>query len=621
MPKRIDLKGWLVVSSVTLLSVLTAWFGVFSGQNLGSYDDEGMLMIDIKRFFEGRALYDDVGTIYGPLYYFYEWCAHVLTGTALSHDSVRFVSMFFWVASAVLVFFVVYRTTGSILLAAACHFLAFRTLSFIANEPAHPEELCSALLAGVGLAAVAVSSRKILMPLLGALAAALALTKINMGVFAVLAIGLALLFAVRRGTARLVLLIPGCAAALIFPVLLMWGHRTDMWAQVFSAVTVLALTAAIIAVSQQEFKWNAGPSDFVTAGLGFVTALVVIGWFPLAHGSTVRGMIDLLILQPERSFAITWFLASPIPVAAIPWALAGVCCAWLAATKRIGAGAVDSMKVAFAAAVGVLILLGFHYRVMSFATPFLWLAAIPPRNSQRDSIGVFARSLLVFLSVVQILYAYPVAGYQVAFTSMMMIVPAAICLMDSLPVVLALAHQSNHAAARGRWVVLPAAALTVLYVFSLWITIQEYEAGEPLGLPGTSLMRIDHKDAELVRNLSARIDKSQCTMLASAPGLLSFNFLTGAPAPGLIHYSTWMSSLSDAVQEKTIVELSKESRPCVLYNQSLIDFWTHNADVSTRPLVRYMKENFAVVYAASGYELMEPSARTAARTAAAPLPK
>jgi hypothetical protein len=40
----------------------------------------------------------------------------------------------------------------------------------------------------------------------------------------------------------------------------------------------------------------------------------------------------------------------------------------------------------------------------------------------------------------------------------------------------------------------------------------------------------------VVRNLAGRIDSSSCTMLASAPGLMSLNFLTGKPGPRAIDF-------------------------------------------------------------------------------------
>jgi hypothetical protein len=59
----------LIASSVfiTLVSAIAAYYRAFS--SLALYDDEGTMMMTVKRFFEGNALYDQVASVYGPLYY------------------------------------------------------------------------------------------------------------------------------------------------------------------------------------------------------------------------------------------------------------------------------------------------------------------------------------------------------------------------------------------------------------------------------------------------------------------------------------------------------------------------------------------------------------------------
>jgi hypothetical protein len=592
---------------IALCSIVTAYHRVFSDQNFTSYDDEGTLMTIIKRFLEGHTLYDEIVVYYGPLYYFYEWCAHVLTGIPVSHDSVRFVSMFFWVVCALSVFLLVYRATDSLLLAAVAHFLSFNALGFIGREPAHPQELCVTLLVGLGLAACTIPNRVGLMTALGALAGAMAATKINLGVFAVIALGLALLFALRRGWLRSILLITAGLTALAFPIVLMWGHHTDWWAEKYCFVAVVSLGGAMLAISREEFENPVDFRDFLSAGAGFAVSVALIGWFAVMHGSSVHGMIDSLILQPQKSFGKSWFLEAQIPNFAIPWALLGLACAALSVTKRAADRTLASLKLAFAVIVGILSVVGFYGAMMSFVPPFIWLVAVRPGKTLPGRIGTFPRALLALMTVIQILYAYPVAGSQVHFTAVTIIALAAICLSDSLPFLNARsAARLQTRTMPHSGVPWPAMALTVLYVFSAVWAIQDYEGAEPLGLPGTGLMRIDHKSAGLVRSLVGKIDSSSCTMLASAPGLLSLSFLTGKPAPRDIDFSAWMLMLSDADQQKAITELSGERHPCVLYNQSLIDFWTHGADVSSRPLIRYIKENFEVVFEASGYDFMEP---------------
>ena len=268
MKKHGSVKVQLIAVSIciTLFSIVTAYYRIFKGQNLTSYDDEGTLMTIIRRFLEGHSLYDEILVFYGPLYYIYEWCAHVLTGTPVSHVSVRFVSLLFWVTCALLVFLLVYRSTNSLLLATVAHFLSFRALGFIGIEPAHPQELCVTLLVALGLAACSISSRIGLMIALGALAGAMAATKINLGAFAVIALTLALSFALRRGWGRSALSMAAGFASLLFPVLLMWGHHADWWAEKYCFVAVVSLGAVMLAVSGEDFKFHVEFGDFLFAG-------------------------------------------------------------------------------------------------------------------------------------------------------------------------------------------------------------------------------------------------------------------------------------------------------------------------------------------------------------------
>ena len=217
------LKLVAVATLVTLCGIVTAYARTFSNGNLTVYDDEGTLLIIIKRFLDGQALYDKIVVFYGPIYYFYEWLAHVMTGAPVSHASVQFVSIFFWVTCALLIFLLVYRATDSLLLASAAHFLAFRILVFIAIEPAHPQELCVLLLVAMGFAACSISSRFVRMMSLGALAAAMVAAKINVGAFGVIALMLALLAALPHGRRRSALLMAAGGAALLFPIALLGG--------------------------------------------------------------------------------------------------------------------------------------------------------------------------------------------------------------------------------------------------------------------------------------------------------------------------------------------------------------------------------------------------------------
>src|SRR5262249_14885302 len=161
---------------LTLCSAAIAYLRAFT--SIRPYDDEGILMLFLKQFFDGQPLYNSVPTIYGPFYYFYEWLPHVVSGAPVGHDFVRWISAGWWVAAGIVLFLIVYRVTGSLLLAFAAHFVGFRTLGFIGFEVAHPQEACIFLLLATVLAAAYIRRTGILWLVLGVLAGAIALTKI-----------------------------------------------------------------------------------------------------------------------------------------------------------------------------------------------------------------------------------------------------------------------------------------------------------------------------------------------------------------------------------------------------------------------------------------------------------
>src|SRR5258708_18339106 len=72
---------------LTLCATFTAWYSAFV--SLAPYDDEGYMVWTVKSFLGGEALYDHVGTVYGPFYYLYEWLAPSVAGVAPRSHSGR----------------------------------------------------------------------------------------------------------------------------------------------------------------------------------------------------------------------------------------------------------------------------------------------------------------------------------------------------------------------------------------------------------------------------------------------------------------------------------------------------------------------------------------------------
>jgi hypothetical protein len=586
---------------IAVCTGFTAYYRSFT--HLAFYDDEGTMMLGVERLLNGDALYDQVHSIYGPVYYLYQWCAHALTGIALSHDSVRFVTVFFWVATALLMFFLVWRATGSLLLSVIAHLLVFRGLSFLAEEAAHPQEACIFLLAALGVAAFT-QDLTLRMVLLGALAGALTLTKINLGIFVVAALAVGLVFASRPGWLRTLATIAVSCGTVLIPVLLMWGYWDSGWALRYSLLVALSIAAVI--VTQPGVKWSAPLTlrELAIAVLAFAGAMLAICGFPLSHGSSAYAIFDWLVIRPRTSFANNWYIAAPIKLAAPFWAAVGLACAWYTNATRVRRWAVPVLKLLLAAVVIVLSAGNRYGAILNVATPFLWLAAVRP---EREALGAdrdgLARLLLALVAVMQSLYAFPVSGNQLNFTNITMIVIAILCLHDGLDWVVATYPQWFTARLVRSGVVALGVLLALLYVHDFLNSEQMYYTLEPVGLPGASRLRVQPEKAQALRSLVRRATRD-CSMLVSEPGLFSFNMWTGKPGLTGLTTGAWMMLTSDVEQQGFAHELSGDPHACVIYREDAYKLWAHGVDVSARPLVRYIQENFHTVFEAGGYRLM-----------------
>src|SRR6266853_1615312 len=93
---------WIFGAAALLFFVIAlacCWYTVFSRS---MSPDEGYLMITVRSFIEGNALYDTVFTHYGPFYYAYEWVVPSLFSVPLTHDATRMLCILHWLTAAVL---------------------------------------------------------------------------------------------------------------------------------------------------------------------------------------------------------------------------------------------------------------------------------------------------------------------------------------------------------------------------------------------------------------------------------------------------------------------------------------------------------------------------------------
>src|SRR5450432_2698268 len=94
------------------------------------YDDEGSLMLSVKQYLGGMRLYEEVFSVYGPVYYFYNAVVRTLTSTPVTHDVTRISSLFPWLSCTLLSAWITLRLTKSLLLAAITHFFVSSYIVF-----------------------------------------------------------------------------------------------------------------------------------------------------------------------------------------------------------------------------------------------------------------------------------------------------------------------------------------------------------------------------------------------------------------------------------------------------------------------------------------------------------
>src|SRR5579872_1132922 len=70
-----------VVLAATLIAVGYVYYSIFS--LFQAYDDEGYILISLKSFFQGKALYDEVYSSFQPGFYVLHWLLFKMWGAPL----------------------------------------------------------------------------------------------------------------------------------------------------------------------------------------------------------------------------------------------------------------------------------------------------------------------------------------------------------------------------------------------------------------------------------------------------------------------------------------------------------------------------------------------------------
>jgi len=590
-----------LAAAVTALCGYFALFGTFQ-----FYDDEGYFLVSLASYRAGHALYDEVFTQYGPLYYQVHSFVFSLLGLPFTHAAARITVLVTWTCTSLLCGLAAFRLTRDALLGIAAQVLTFAVLAVLVDEPLHPGGLACLILAASAVLVTRSGQSSWTFPLLGVLAGSLLAIKVNVGAFAVLSLATVLLASVPRTRVFRFCLTGFCALLPVVSLVLM----RDLLSESAVAHYALLVTLSFVPLSMEVLRSQPStvlPVADLVRGLAAVAVVPVASFaLALASGTTVRGFLDGVILAPMRLPTVFCVLMD-VPSLPFLWAAASLALyVYCLLAHRGGPEAERGSELILAGArltVSVVAVASFAgllpLKPMYFALPFLWVFLRPGGPDE------IPRLFLVFTAGLQSLHAFPVAGSQVAFATFLMVPLAALGFRDGIATFLESRRGLQLAGVRrAATAAFCALALLAGLYRDFPVRLRAYrETGRELGLAGTSGMRLPEWEATLYRWLVTNL-KVHSDGFVTLPGLNSLYLWTEISPPTLLNATVWMSLLDVGAQNRVVAALESRRNACAVVQALTAPLWRPRVDPDSMPLVRYIFENFQPAGSAMGYDFL-----------------
>ena len=610
LTSRLEGYGVVYLFLMSCLAAVAAYYAIFSWV-ISFWDDEGTMIWRVKQYSAGFKLYDQIYSSYGPVYYLYSGLIHSISGGDITYDSTRMITLGSWVVCALFAALIIFWFTQSLPLAAVAQFLIFGNLSFFANEPGHPEELCIFLLLALvasGLLVERPTRRMIAMALIGVIAAAILMIKVNLGIFAILAIAFAILFQLPSTVFSWASRIGAVTAALILPMTLMKSHLDYLWTQVFCFELTASIAALLPGLIYTTRSSSARRQDCWAVIFSFMATVGLIWLASLSKGVSSHGMLNSIVMANFQANILSrsWYAPLEMSPFWVPWAVGGIVASlWFdRAIKRDPRKAyllLCRFKLIFGSLVLVLAAVrttnpGYTVTVLTlmpgFVPPFCWLLLYPPSPDAKSAS--FPRILLSAAAVFQTLAAHPIGGSQAFFTRILLILVGALLIGDFF----AAPESSPTKSSIDLGLAMQAAALTILlmlpfkYVMLANQDRQTYKSRPPLALPGAKRIHLPETQTRAYQWLARNI-RENCDVLMGLPGFLSLNLWSGAAAPAWASAGgDWMDGLNSQQQSEMISTLSMHADACIVYSPRLVAVTPGPPDLKALPLALYIFENF-----------------------------
>jgi hypothetical protein len=614
MPKSVSDTRPILGRLLALATLAAAPFVLMRAlTGMAVWDDEGALLAGFRSLREGHRMYDEIYSLYGPLYNCVYGLAYVVLHVPLTHTACRLIAAVLWLAYTAGFAAFCHRLTGSVATTLLGYVLVLFLLVELMDSPGHPEELCLLLLAAALLLACSLERAPSVPALvgLGVAVAGLALVKINVGAFVGGGLALVLLRVTVPSVWTRIALPAVVAGLLVLPAAVQALLFDFAWVRLYCLFSTMTIAAALLVERTLQLPVLLRPADWwVIVAAGMFTCVGVVGGMMLA-GSSAYGILDAAVLQNAR-FIRNWYqpleldwpglLAPTISVlAALAFRLAGQ----RPRMRRFHERGILALKFAFVLLGGILFFGGPKplFRVL---VPFCWLLMVPPAGVQpRQAAARVAGGLI---GAMMSLYPFPVAGHQINIGALLPVMMVPILAHDVYAAMLSRAAGGRLEASR-----LSALAVAIVLGIGTGATLRfasaswnaswnAYWNDTPLGLRGTSLIRIDPERAKDLRWVTAQL--SSCGSSYSLPGMLSFAFWTGHALLTTQNINDVLAFIPPERQERIVEALSRAPDLCVVYNPKLLRIFDRGQIRSDPPLLHFILADFVQVAERHGYVIL-----------------
>ncbi len=607
---------------VTVWALFTGYFQVFSF--FPFHQDEGYLMITVKQLLDGKTLYDQIYTQYGPAYYLYEQIIYAVSGMPVTHDFTRLMTLAVWTLISLLGGVFTFRLTRSTLFGAMAYVLTFLILFRTVYEPGHPQELCGLLVILILLLLTNSGDEKkfrVSATLAAVCLAFLFLTKVNLGIFLGLAFAVALLSFIKPNGWQRIALFALTALAVALPFIILRKYLALGWIKLCIALAV-SVSAIVLNGSLKPSKPFVSIKFCLALAAAFAGVSVLIILAFLLQGTSLSALIYGTFIQ-HLKFGDNFFQAAPIQRFVIYWSLLAFALAFgIAFLKQRQPRTAETILVVLKSAFGLGViassLWGYelflnNFALLSFAPPFLWLLLVKTpgvkngaefEEIENGDENYFARIVLFFSAITLTLQIFPIAGTQMAYACYLIIIVGVVCLFEGSVGAARLFPRlaENFIGRYG----LTTAAIVFLIGLGAYRSNKNYVAYRdqtPVEFVGTTRLRIPIEKAALYTFLVENL-RADCDSFVSMPGLFSLNFWANSEPPTTYNATAWLTLLDDAQQRAIIEKLKTYPRPCAVYYPKLTTDGLRNRQVESFPLARYILNDFKIAATAGEHRLM-----------------